>query len=121
MKRTNRIHWIRPILENRNDPRITSFKFRESDGTIRDYFWFKEKAFVVILEEVSPEYILITAFCIDQNNYKYYENKARKAMAHFQRVSLLHTGGNLFSGLILAKKGMIITRIMCSAGKILLI
>jgi len=73
--RANRIHWIRPILEHSNDVRITNFSFQESDGTLREYFWYKEKQFMVVLEEINPNYHLITGFCVDKHNITYYESK----------------------------------------------
>ena len=74
-ERANRIHWIRPILENYHDPRISNFRFLESDGSIRDYFWFKAKDFMVVMEEVKPDYYLITGFCVDHQNKRYYAKK----------------------------------------------
>lgn len=79
-ERANRIHWIKPILEHRHDPRITHFKFRESNGEIRDYFWYKAKSYMVILQEVLPDYFLITGFCIDEKNEGYFKNKEAKRL-----------------------------------------
>lgn len=73
--RANRIHWIKPILQNWQDNRITYFHFLESDGSINEYFWYKAKDYIVILEKVTPDYYLITAFCIDISNRAYFENK----------------------------------------------
>ena len=39
-ERANRVHWIRPILENKEDKRITYFQYIEDDGTLRDYYWY---------------------------------------------------------------------------------
>lgn len=64
-QRANRIHWIKPILLNCKDCRIKKYKFAESDGKVRDYFWFEEKDFVVVLEMVLPDYWLITAHIVD--------------------------------------------------------
>lgn len=74
-ERANRIHWIKPVLEHHNDPRISKFRFFEDDGAVRDYFWFKAKNFMVVLEEVTPDYYLITGFCVDRQNCKYYLRK----------------------------------------------
>lgn len=74
-ERANRIHWIKPILELCDDPRITCFRNREADQSIREYFWFREKGFMVVLEEVLPDYVMITCFCVDKKNVKYYEGK----------------------------------------------
>ena len=64
-QRANRVHWIKPILLNWNDDRIKTYQFVESNGKIRDYFWFEEKDFVVVLEMVLPDYWLITAHIVD--------------------------------------------------------
>jgi hypothetical protein len=77
-ERANRIHWIKPILENSGDRRITCFRNREADQSIREYFWFREKDFMVILEEVLPDYVMITCFCVDNENVKYFESKLAK-------------------------------------------
>ena len=74
-ERANRIHWLKPILQHWQDPRITYFKFIESNNTEREYFWFKSKSYIVILEEVSANYYLITGFCVDSNNENFYESK----------------------------------------------
>lgn len=73
--RANRVHWIKPILEHADDARITNFRFEESDGTLRDYFWYKGKKYMVILEEIRPDYHLITGFCVDDKNFSYYQNR----------------------------------------------
>lgn len=64
-ERANRIHWIRPILENRDDIRIRYFEFQESHGRIRHYYWFEEKDYVVILEKINDELLLISAHYVD--------------------------------------------------------
>lgn len=75
IERANRIHWIKPILENCDDARITSFRSKESNGSIRNYFWYKAKKFMVILEEIVPNYVLITGYCVDDKNHSYYQRK----------------------------------------------
>ncbi|MBN1363984.1 MAG: hypothetical protein JW976_04175 [Syntrophaceae bacterium] len=67
-KRANRVHWIKPILENHTDIRIRHFKFKESNGRIRDYFWHEEKEFVVIIEMINAEYFLISTHCVDDHD-----------------------------------------------------
>lgn len=79
-ERANRIHWIKPILEHSDDHRITCFKNREADQSIRSYFWFKTKEFMVVLEEVLPDYVMITCFCVDKKNVKYFEGKVAKGI-----------------------------------------
>lgn len=73
--RANRIHWIKPILEYSEDPRIIYFRFLEADGNIREYFWYKAMDYIIILEKILPDYYLVTAFCVDYSNRPYYERK----------------------------------------------
>jgi hypothetical protein len=51
----------------------------EADGSIRDYFWFKEGYFLVVMEKITPDYMIISCFHIDDaRNQKYYEDKYTK-------------------------------------------
>lgn len=74
-ERANRVHWIRPILENCDDNRITRFSYTEADGTQREYFWYRKKQYIVVVEEIDPNYTLITGFCVDAENQPYFQNK----------------------------------------------
>lgn len=74
-ERANRIHWIRPIIENQADKRITRFKYLEEDGKVREYFWYRGKQYIVILEHIDPDFDLITGFCVDADNQPYYQKK----------------------------------------------
>ncbi|MDR7209903.1 hypothetical protein [Flavobacterium piscis] len=75
-KRANKIHWIKPILENRNTDDVTCFSYLESDGAIRDYFWFREGGFLVIMEKILPDMVIISCFHIDDDrNQLYYEKR----------------------------------------------
>ena len=73
--RANRVHWIRPILENCDDNRITRFSYTEADGTQREYFWYRKKQYIVVVEEIDPNYTLITGFCVDAENQPHFQNK----------------------------------------------
>ena len=74
-ERAVRIHWIKVVLENYESNLITYFKFKEADGSIWDYFWYKKKNYMVILEKINSEFLLITAFCVDKDNQLYYKKK----------------------------------------------
>ncbi len=74
-ERANRIHWIRPILENKSDSRIKYFQYTEADGAIRDYYWFREKDFMVIVEKITMNYLLITGFVLDQDQVRRYDRR----------------------------------------------
>lgn len=76
--RANKIQWVRCILENREEDEISFFTYPESDGSLRDYFWYKEGGFLVIMEKITPDYVIITSFHIDDNhNREYFERKER--------------------------------------------
>ncbi len=66
-ERTNRIHWIRPILENADDFRIKHFEEVNHDGENQLFYWYEEKDFVVIIREIQPDYLLITAYSVDKD------------------------------------------------------
>lgn len=76
--RANKIHWVRCILENRNEEDVSCFKYPEEDGTLRDYYWFKEGDFLVIMEKVAPDYLVITSFHIDDRRRReYFEGREK--------------------------------------------
>lgn len=78
-KRANKIHWIKPILENKDTEDVICFQFLEADGKTRDYFWFKEGFFLVVMEKIRPDYVIVSCFHIDDDrNQKYYEDKYTK-------------------------------------------
>tara|TARA_R110002050_G_scaffold14376_10_gene45431 strand:+ start:3892 stop:4389 length:498 start_codon:yes stop_codon:yes gene_type:complete len=74
--RANRIHWIRRILENREEEDVLYFQHLEGNGSVRDYYWYETEDFLVIMEEVTPIYLIITSFYIDDDrNRRYYMGK----------------------------------------------
>lgn len=76
--RANKIHWIKCILQNRRQEEVTFFQFPEANGTLRDYYWYKEGNFIVIMEKIRPDYIVVTSFHIDgRRNKEYFEKRER--------------------------------------------
>ena len=74
--RANKIHWIRCILENRLQEEITFFQYPEADGRLRDYYWYKEGNFLVVMEQITPHYLIVTSFHIDDfRRRQYFEKK----------------------------------------------
>lgn len=73
-ERANKIGWIKPIIENHTDNRIKYFERKHFSGQNQKYFWHKEKNFVVIIRDISPDLILITAFCVDKLNKRKFSN-----------------------------------------------
>ncbi len=75
-RRCERIQWVRQFIENYfcNNQKcnctgihnwVQPFK-----NTYRTYIWCESKRFVVILEERSKYYLLITAFYVNERNVK---------------------------------------------------
>lgn len=82
-ERANKIHWIKPILENVNDPRIKYFEAINDDNENQQFYWYEEMNFVVILRELNPNLLLITSFSVDKEErygfkkkYEAYRDKA---------------------------------------------
>ncbi|MGI8892894.1 MAG: hypothetical protein ACR2GN_05480, partial [Bacteroidia bacterium] len=76
--RANKIHWVKCILENRKEPEIIFFQYPDDDGDLRDYYWYKEADFLVIMQQITPDYLIITSFCIDdERNRKFYEKRLK--------------------------------------------
>ncbi|CAM1351003.1 hypothetical protein [Tenacibaculum insulae] len=72
-QRANKIHWIKPIIENVNDPRIKYFEAVNDKGFNQLFYWYEEKNFIVIVREINPQLMLITSFSVDtqsKNKYK---------------------------------------------------
>jgi len=65
-ERANKIHWIRPILENVSDARIKYFEAVNNEGKNQQFYWYEEKMFVVIVRELNPDLLLITSFSVDK-------------------------------------------------------
>lgn len=65
-ERANKIHWIRPILENVNDPRIKYFEAINDDNENQQFYWYEEMNFIIILREITPNLLLITSFSVDK-------------------------------------------------------
>jgi len=71
-ERANKVHWIRPIIENVSDVRIKYFERINSDELNQRFYWYEEKNFIVIIRETIPGYFLVTAFCVDDTSYAKY-------------------------------------------------
>jgi len=74
-----RIHWIKPIILNNQNPKIKLFYHLEKTGKIRLYLWAYDFDFIVILQKLgSASSYLVTSFYIDRNyNKEIYEKRYR--------------------------------------------
>lgn len=73
-ERANKVHWIKPIIENVNDPRIKYFEKVNDNGYNQQYYWYEEKGFIVIIRELKPDLMLITSFSVDNHEKITYKN-----------------------------------------------
>lgn len=69
-QRANRIHWIRPILENSGDDRIWYFEKENEDNENQEYYWYESQDFLVILKPIEPDVLLVTSFYVDTEKKK---------------------------------------------------
>ncbi len=74
-ERANRIHWIKNILLHSQDRRIKFFQFRDEENVLKDHYWFEEKDFIVVLKPVTPNSLLITAFCVDADDRRIFRGR----------------------------------------------
>jgi hypothetical protein len=64
-QRANRIHWIKPILKNADDSRVLYFERLNDRNQNQQYYWYKQRDFLVILRETEPDVLLVTSFYVD--------------------------------------------------------
>lgn len=72
--RANKVHWIRPIIENVSDSRIKYFERINNDGYNQQFYWYEAKGFIVIIREMKPDLMLITSFSVDINEKTKFKN-----------------------------------------------
>jgi len=80
-ERANKIHWIKPIIENVNDPRIKYFERINQEGYNQQFYWFESKNFIIIIRELNPELFLITTYSVDKGvkgKYRKWLNEYRQ-------------------------------------------
>jgi hypothetical protein len=77
-ERANKIHWIKPIIENVADIRIKYFEAVNDEGANQKFYWFEEKRFIVIIREINPDILLITSFSVDINQKVKYNRMYEK-------------------------------------------
>lgn len=66
--RANRIHWIKPILENWESPQVSNFENFDKNGDLQYFYWVQSLNFIVILRELTPNLLLVTSYCV--NSYQ---------------------------------------------------
>lgn len=80
LRRSERLPWARPMLENPQDPGILAWDHKEGDGTIKTYVWLKNYSFVVIMKKYPDgKRRLVTSFWVD------YPHTGRNLMKKYDR------------------------------------
>jgi len=73
-ERTNKIHWIKPVIHFKEDARVRYFERLHWNGKNQQYYWLHEKNYVVIIREITTNLQLVTAFKVDNLNKPRYTN-----------------------------------------------
>lgn len=80
-ERANKIHWIKPVVNYKEDARVNYFERLHANGKNQQFYWLHEKSYVVIIREITNSLQLVTAFRVDdlelnrfQNWYNEYSN-----------------------------------------------
>lgn len=72
-RRSERLEWVKLIIDNHEDQRIKQFYFRENNDKrdVRLYLWAHQHDFVVILQKLGrSSTFLVTSFFIDHSRKK---------------------------------------------------
>lgn len=70
LRRSERLTWVRPLIENPDKIEVLAWDYEEGDGKIRTYVWLEDFDFVVIMKKYPDgRRRLITSFFVD-NDYK---------------------------------------------------
>ncbi len=67
LPRACRLHWIKTILRHSEDPLVWYYEHTEGDGTLKQYYWYERRDYLVILKPIAPDLLLVTAFCVDKH------------------------------------------------------
>lgn len=79
-RRSERMPWVRPMLEHPDDPEIMDWDYEEGDGSVKTYVWLKDFDYLIILKKYPDDgRRIITAYWVEYGNAK------RKLMKKYQR------------------------------------
>jgi hypothetical protein len=80
-ERSNKIHWIKPVVHYKENPRIKYFERLHYTGKNQQYYWLSEKDYVVIIRVITDKLQLVTAFKVDKinrNDFKRWNEEYQK-------------------------------------------
>jgi len=70
-RRSERLPWVRPMINNATDPAITTWDYPEARGKVNTYIWLKNWDFLVLLKKYPDgRRRLLTSYYIEYSNYR---------------------------------------------------
>lgn len=73
-ERANKIHWIKPVVNYKEDARVNYFERTHANGKNQQFYWLHEKSYVVIIREITDGLQLVTAFRVDDLELNRFQN-----------------------------------------------
>jgi hypothetical protein len=71
LRRSERLSWVRPMLNQPECPEALAWDYEEGDGTVKTYVWLENYDFVVILKKYpDSSRRLITSFWLEYSHAK---------------------------------------------------
>lgn len=78
-RRSERLPWARPMLDNLGQPEILDWDYAEGDKSIHTYVWLKDFDYLIVMKKYpNGQRRLITAYYVD------YENTRRKLRKKYE-------------------------------------
>jgi hypothetical protein len=67
LRRSERLPWVRPMIDEASQPEILAWDYEEGDGTVKTYVWLQDYDFLVLMKKYPDGgRRLITSYYVDQ-------------------------------------------------------
>lgn len=71
LRRSERLPWARPMLDNFIEPEVLDWDYEEDDGDIHTYVWLKDYDYLMILKKYRDGgRRLVTSYWVEYDNFK---------------------------------------------------
>jgi len=71
LRRSERLPWARPMINNAGQTEVLDWDYEEGDGTIKTYVWLKDYDYVAILKKYPDgRRRLVTSYWVEYENAK---------------------------------------------------